>query len=153
MSAASSFANTEWNKLKGDHRAINIRLWGVEPGVVDLVKTIPHLVTLTSRPAEVASIIDANRLLLEREIGIALAAVDAGKRAFLEQNPLTAQAKTKYGTAKTKARQAAVQFAIAKAKAEAKARQTTVIAPVPQAQALAAWPSAPRQKLSLISGL
>ena len=153
LSAASSFANTEWNKLKGDHRAINLRLWGVEPGVVDLGKTIKHLGTLAPRPAEVADIVGDSVGLLSREAGIALAAVDAGKRAFLEQNPLTAQAKTKYGTAKTKARQAAVQFAIAKAKAEAKARQTTVIAPVPQAQALAAWPSAPRQKLSLISGL
>lgn len=174
LSAASSFANTEWNKLKDDHRVINRRLWGVEPGVVDLGKTIPHLVTLASRPDEVADILGDSARLLEREVGIALAAVDAGKRAFLEQSPLTAQARTKYGTAKTKAREAMKQFAIAReasearkqvakaqaiaaAKAQAiaaaKARQTAGGAPVAQTQALAAWPSAPRQKLPLIRGL
>ncbi|MCZ8236084.1 MAG: hypothetical protein O9335_13100 [Inhella sp.] len=150
VEAARDFADREWNRLKDEQRSLNRRAWGVDPGVIDPGKTVPHLIGLVARPAEVADIANDNVVMLGRQADILVKSVDAGKRAFLNQDRLTIQAKAKYSNAKAKAKRATIEIAKAKAKAKARMAAAQKTDNIAQMRPLAVWPNAPRPRFTAV---
>lgn len=152
LRAASKFAGDEWKDIDQDFRALNRRLWGVNPGVVDLARTGPHVVALAANPGEVRDIAHDSTKLLERAVELPGKAVNAGKRAFLDQDRLTTQAKATYNAGQAKAKRVAIDIAKLKLAARAqidRAPKMAVIAPT--TTAIAAWPTAARPRLLALS--
>lgn len=150
--AATRYADAEWKDIDRDFRSLNRRVWGVNPGVVDLPRTGTHLAALALNPAESRDIAQDSARLLERAVELPARAVNAGKRAFLDQDRLTTQAKAKYNSGQAKARQAAIAIARLKIEARAKIERAPKMAVVaPRTTTLAAWPTTARPRLLALS--
>lgn len=150
VATASRAAEKEWRRLHDDQVELHVRLFGVKPGVVDPAKTGAHLVGLATDPAKVGKIAEDATRLAQRQVKALTVALDEGKKAFLDQDKLTIQAKQKYAEAKDKSRRAVLEMAKAKARAQAQLAQKK-IGIVPVVQAAPPWPTQQRVKLAQLA--
>ncbi len=153
LRAANAEAGREWGDLDKDFQRMNLRIWGVRVGEIDLGKTTPHLMRLATQPDEVVRIAQDGEKLLARAVALPVKALDAGKRAFLDQDRLTIQAKSKYQAGQAHAKKAVIAMAKAKAKAQANLDKAPRMAAVAVPAALQAWPTAARPRLTALNVL
>jgi hypothetical protein len=151
LRAANKAAGDEWADLSHDFRVVHRRVWAVNPGEVDLPKTGTHLVALVTNPNEVRDIIGDSARLVERTAELPAKALNAGKRAFLDQDRLTIAAKAKYNAGQTKARRAVVELKKVQIQAKAKIDKAPRVVTVNVPSALPAWPTAQRPRLATLS--
>lgn len=151
LRAANKFTADEWSDLNRDMRGLSRRVWGVPFGTVDLPRTGAHLVSLAADSREVQDIAGDGTRLLARAAALPANAINAGKRAFLDQERLTTQARSKYGDGQAKARSAAAGMARLQAKAQKKldAAPKAKAPVVPSANLV--WPTARTQKLAALT--
>ena len=88
LKAAEDEATERWTKLNRRDKQLYETLWGVPAYQVDLGKTAAHLATLNFD--KVKAIIDDIIDLGRDRVSALTASVDAGKRAFLDQDKLKA---------------------------------------------------------------
>jgi hypothetical protein len=86
VKAAQDEATERWEKLHRRDKQIYERLWGVDAYKVDLPKTAAHLLTLN--PQKVKDIVDDTVDLGKDRVSAVAASLDAGKKAFLDQDKL-----------------------------------------------------------------
>jgi hypothetical protein len=108
-------------------------------------------VALVTNPNEVRDIIGDSARLVERTAELPAKALNAGKRAFLDQDRLTIAAKAKYNAGQTKARRAVVELKKVQIQAKAKIDKAPRVVTVNVPSALPAWPTAQRPRLATLS--
>lgn len=151
LQAANRFTTQEWAAIDREMRRLSQRLWGVPFGTVDLPKTGTHLAGLAGNARERDDIIGDSAQLVKRTADLPGKALDAGKRAFLNQDKLTAQAKQGYDQGQAKVRKAAIAMAKSKADAKAKVAQAPKFAAVAQVPSVQSWPNARTPKLTTLT--
>lgn len=151
LQAANRFTTQEWAAIDREMRRLSQRLWGVPFGTVDLPKTGAHLAGLAGNARERDDIIGDSAQLVKRAADLPGKALDSGKRAFLNQDKLTAQAKQGYDEGQAKVRKAAIAMARSSAVAKAKVAQAPKFAPVAQVPSVQSWPSARTPKLATLT--
>jgi hypothetical protein len=148
--AMDAFLKREHAKMVDDVRDLHKDVWGVNPGVVDPVKTGQHLAALTRDVRKMNEIARDALALVEKEKQILGKAVNAGIDGFLN-GPKLQPAKQKYAAAKTGIEDAKKEFkqaAIKAAKAQMTAKFTVPTAPPSTELILIAMPKAPQVNLS-----
>jgi hypothetical protein len=100
VKAAQDEASARWQKLHGRDMQLYEELWGVPAYQVDFGKTAAYLVTLNLQ--RVQKIVGDATDLDQDRLGAINAALDAGKRAFLDEDKLRA-ARTKFDEAGVRA--------------------------------------------------
>ena len=119
---AEAYVRREHRKMNDELKDLHHDVWGVNPGVVDLGKTVPHLIAVATNESKMRKIAKEAGDLIEQEKKVIAGAVEAGKQAFLNGDKLK-PAKAKYAEAKKHLKAAKIDFAQAQVKGKAKASQ------------------------------
>jgi hypothetical protein len=110
VKAAQDEASEHWDKLHRRDKQLYADLWGVPAYQIDLGKSAAHLATLNMN--KIKDIFDDAVALGRDRVSAITASLDAGKRAFLDQDKLRA-ARSKFDEAGVRAANAERLFQVA----------------------------------------